>query len=58
MNFCRVCGVNNELTKLTTLPSLFNKVVKYAEKENQRIDDRLVVDISNLLNALQKETNE
>lgn len=58
MNFCRICGVNNKLTKLTTLPSVFKKVVEYAEKENQRIDDRLVVDISNLLIALQKETNE
>lgn len=58
MNFCRICGVNNKLTELTTLPFVFKKVIEYAEKENQRVDNKLVVDISNLINDLQKGTNE
>lgn len=58
INFCRICGVNNKLTELTTLPLLFKKIVEYAEKKNQRIDDRLVVDIGNIIDDLQKGTNE
>jgi hypothetical protein len=58
INFCYICAVNNKLTKLTTLSLIVKKIIEYAEKENKRIDDRLVVDISNLLDDLQKETNE
>jgi len=58
VSFCRICGVNNNLTELTTLPFLLKKIVEYAEKENQRIDDRLVVDIANIIDDLQKGTNE
>ena len=58
INFCHICGVNNKITELTTLPFIFKKVVDYAEKQNQRIDGRLVVDIENLIGALQKGTNE
>jgi len=58
INFCRVCGVNNKLTELITLPFVFKKVIEYAEKENQRVNDRLVVDIANLIDDLQKGTNE
>lgn len=54
MNFCRMCGINNNLIELTTLPIVFKKIIEYAEKENEKIDNRLVVDISKLLQELQK----
>lgn len=55
MNFCRLCGINNRLSELITLPHIIVKIVKYAEKQNEHIDGRLVVDISKLLKYLQKE---
>lgn len=53
MNFCKICGVNNKFLDLTTLPSMLVKIVKFAEQENKKINDRLVVDISDLLEYLQ-----
>jgi hypothetical protein len=57
MNFCRMCGINNKFAELITLPNILKKIAKFAEKENERIDDRLVVDVSNLFIELQKEDN-
>ena len=58
MNFCKICTVNDKFIELTTLPNALIKVAKFAEQENERIDNRLVVDISKLLIELQKEDNE
>ena len=55
MNFCRMCGINNKFAELITLPNILNKIAKFAEQENQKINDKLVVDVSNLFVELQKE---
>jgi hypothetical protein len=57
MDFCRMCGINNKFAELITLPNILNKIAKFAEQENERIDGRLVVDISNLFVELQKKNN-
>jgi len=57
MNFCRMCGINNKFAELITLPNILNKIAKFAEQENEKIEDRLVVDIANLFTELQKEDN-
>jgi len=54
MNFCRMCGINNKFAELITLPNILSKIAKFAEQENEKIDDRLVVDISKLFQELQK----
>ncbi len=54
MNFCKMCGINNKFVELTTLPNILSKIAKFAEQENERIEDRLVVDISKLFQELQK----
>jgi hypothetical protein len=53
MNFCGVCAINKKLTELTTLPLIIKKIVEYAEKQDKRINDRLIVDIENLVQDLQ-----
>lgn len=58
MNFCRMCGINNKFSELITLPNILSKIAKFAEQENEKIDDRLVVDVSSLFTELQKENNE
>jgi hypothetical protein len=57
MNFCKLCGINNKFAELITLPNILKKIAVFAEKENERIDDRLVVDVSYLFTELQKEDN-
>ena len=54
INFCKACGINNKFIELMTLPNILNKIAKFAEKENEKIEDRLVVDISKLFQELQK----
>jgi hypothetical protein len=54
MNFCKMCGINNKFAELITLPNILSKVVKFAEQENERIEDRLVVDVAKLVEELQK----
>jgi hypothetical protein len=58
INFCHTCAINNKLTELITLSIVVKKIVEYAEKQNQRVNDRLVVDIQNLIDDLQRGTNE
>lgn len=57
MNFCKMCSSNNKLTELTTLPNILTKITRFAEQANEKIDGRLVVDISSLFIDLQ-ENNE
>jgi len=52
--FCKVCGPNLILSELTTISQILKKIVSFAEKENQKIDDKLVVDISKLIDFLQE----
>jgi len=52
--FCKQCTFNSKLIELTTLPKVFKQIVFFAEQQNQKIDDRLVVDISKLFEELQK----
>lgn len=54
MSFCKMCGINNNLVELITLPNILSKIAKFAEQENEKIDNRLVVDISKLFEELQK----
>lgn len=54
INLCGLCGGNNVLSKITTLPFLFKKIVEFAEEQNKKSNDRLVVDVSDLLEYLQK----
>ena len=54
MNFCKMCGINNKFAELITLPNILSKIAKIAEKENERIEDRLVVDIAKLFEELKK----
>jgi len=54
INWCRVCAINNRLSELITLPNILKKIIKFAEEKNEKIDDRLVVDISGLVKELQK----
>lgn len=52
-DFCKLCVINSNLVKLITLPVVFKKIVAIAEQENQKINDRLVVDVSKLIEILQ-----
>lgn len=54
MDFCNVCNPNNKLTQLTTMFLTIKNIVKFAEEENKKIDNKLVVDVSDLLIELQK----
>ena len=54
MNFCKMCGINNKFAELITLPNILSKIAKIAEQENERIEDRLVVDVAKLVEELQK----
>jgi hypothetical protein len=54
ITFCKQCILNNKFVELTTIPAIIKQIVFFAEKENQKVNDRLVVDISNLLEELQK----
>lgn len=53
IQICGVCGGNNSLSKLFTLPFLFKQIVEFAELKNEKIEDRLVVDVSELIEKLQ-----
>ena len=46
--------INNKFVELITLPNILSKIAKFAEQENEKIEDRLVVDISKLFEELQK----
>lgn len=52
--FCKKCNFDSKLTELTTLPKVLKQVVSFAEQENQKVNGRLVVDISRLFEELQK----
>lgn len=54
INFCKRCGINNKNSELTTVQKMLVKIAKFAEEENEKIEDRLVVDISKLFQELQK----
>jgi len=54
INWCKVCAINNKLSELITLPNILKKIIKIAEEKNKKIDDRLVVDVSELVQELQK----
>jgi len=54
MNWCSLCGINNKLSELITMPNVLKKIVTFAEEKNEKIDDRLVVDVSKLVQELQK----
>lgn len=54
ISFCAVCGVNNNFVNLVTLPKILTQIAKFAEFKNEKIDGRLVVDVSDLFNELQK----
>jgi hypothetical protein len=55
MDFCRLCGIGNKLAELTTLSNILKKITVFAEQENEKIENRLVVDISKLFIELQKD---
>lgn len=54
ITFCKQCTFNNKFIELTTVSAIIKQIVFFAEKENQKVNDRLVVDISDLLKELQK----
>jgi len=55
MNFCRLCGIGNKFVELITLPNILKKIAVFAESQNEKIEDRLVVDVSKLFEELQKD---
>ena len=54
INFCRGCCNSPKLIELTTLFVVIQSMVKFAEEQNKKNNDRLVVDVSDLLEHLQK----
>jgi len=54
INFCNNCRNNSKLNQLTTVYLIMQDIVKYAEQKNIKIADKLVVDISDLVDYLQK----
>jgi len=58
ISLCGLCGGGNKLSKLITLPIVFKKIIELAEKKNKKIKDRLVVDVSELIEELQGTDNE
>ena len=52
---CKQCNFNSKFIELTTLPKVLKQIVFFAEQENEKINDRLVVDISKLFEELQKD---
>ena len=54
MNLCRGCCNSPKLIELTTLFVVIQSMVKFAEEQNKKNNDRLVVDVSDLLEHLQK----
>lgn len=55
---CGLCSNKNSLSKLFTLPFLFKQIVEFAELKNEKINDRLVVDVSELIERLQGINND
>jgi len=55
LDLCNLCNVNNKLTELTTIFNVIKKIVIFAEKENIKNNDRLIIDVSNLIEELQGE---
>lgn len=55
LDFCGQCKPNNKLVELTTTLNVLKQVISFAEKENKKINDRLVVDIANLVEELQQK---
>lgn len=53
MDLCAICNNNYKSTELISLHTFLLKVIKFAEKENLKLNDRLVIDVSNLLEELQ-----
>lgn len=51
---CKQCSFNSKLIELTTIPKILKQIVSFAEQENEKINDKLVVDISKLFEELQK----
>lgn len=54
MDFCKMCGFNNKFAELITLPNILSKIAKFAEQKNEKIENRLVVDVAELVQELQK----
>lgn len=54
INFCNICNPNKALTTLVSLPNVIKKIVSFAEQQNKKINDRLVVDIADLVTELQR----
>lgn len=54
INFCKVCSPNFILVELFTLPNIIKKIVDFAEKRNIKDKDKLLVDVSELINKLQE----
>lgn len=54
INFCRGCCISPKFIELTTLFVVIQNMVKFAEEQNKKNNDRLVVDVSDLLEHLQK----
>ena len=54
INFCKECNGNESFYTLITLPAILKKIAYYAEEQNKKINNRLVVDISALFKELQK----
>ena len=58
MDFCKFCNKNKKFYELITIPVLFKKIIEFAKQENEKIENRLVVDISRLFEELQKDNDE
>ena len=55
INFCGLCITSSKIFQLMTLGNILKKITIVAEKENKKIKDRLVVDVSLLVEELQKD---
>lgn len=54
LNLCKLCTTNYKLTELVALFTIVKTIVEFAEKQNKKLDGRLIVDVADLINELQE----
>lgn len=54
MDFCKICNVNSRLVELLTLPIILKQIVFFAEKNNEKINDKLIIYVDDLIKKLQR----
>jgi hypothetical protein len=54
MTICTNCNLDIDTINIKFYIEMLGRIAKFAELKNEKINDRLVVDVSSLLNELQR----